>query len=288
MTGNATNATNEEFHDTSRESPVPREGEDLSRENEHTPSDIANNIRVVLPEFNDSFVEAYFDIAEAQFAMHKVYANKQRYRLVLSRLPPKLVASIDRATKDAEDYKQLKDILVSRHQKSKPELFRKMIRGMNPRLIKPSAYMAELINVAQQLDMGQGAVRLQFMESLPKEAARILIGSSDVDLQELAKIADRIMDYPDNRPMLNHVSSNSFRQDSYSNEQEDQLYGLNFNNLSTNSEVLAVSHNIDPPHQQPASPGTRTTVPPTSRYTPHHNTNSRGRQSTPQEHSNFP
>ena len=71
---------------------------------------------------------------------------------------------------DKENFDELKEAVISFYEKTKPELFAKLI-SKTPMTGRPSACLSKLQQIASKVRVGDDLVRHQFIQNLPSTIA---------------------------------------------------------------------------------------------------------------------
>lgn len=155
---------------------------------------VANAVEVKLPAFMETAAFSWFTIAEGIFEMHKITSPKSQFFKVITLLPSDILCRIPREIYESKDYKLLKEHVSEYFEKSKPELFEKLISGTSM-TGKPSEFLLELENIGTKVGVGSELIKHKFLQSLPRSIAPVLISRQDISLRELGRLADDMMIY---------------------------------------------------------------------------------------------
>lgn len=152
------------------------------------------HVSVKAPEFIETAPRAWFSILEAQFELRAISKSSTKYFNALSSLPASVVARIPPSIFESQCYDTLKNSIVSSHEKSKPELFEKMLSKATYSG-RPSAYLQEICSISQKLNIGDDLIRHKFIQSLPSPISAVIAAQGALDLDALGKLADNLVPY---------------------------------------------------------------------------------------------
>lgn len=172
--------------------------------------DAIHNVTVKLPAFMETSVSNWFLIAEAQFHLRKITQSDTKYYHIISVLPTTVLDKLNQEILATPDYQKLKDAIVERFEKSKPEMFAKML-STTSMTGKPSLFLQELTSIAEKIGVGEDLVKHQFLQAVPASISPLLFArKDDLPLVKLGKLADDLMPYV--KSNINHVSTDSTSQ----------------------------------------------------------------------------
>ena len=170
-------------------------------------------VSIKLPPFWPADPHVWFAQVEAQFATRHITQQRTMFDYVVSSLQPEAVTEVRDlllAPPENTPYDALKSQLIKRTAASEQRRLQQLFHAEELGDRKPSQFLRRL----QQL-LGDAAhgfdpkfLRELFLQRLPSNARMVLASSSDdVSLDELAQLADRIMDV--STPTVAAVSSPS-------------------------------------------------------------------------------
>ena len=166
---------------------MPNEGEDNA-----AAAAMLQSVSIKCPTFMETAAVGWFAIIEAQFHLRNITQSDTKFYHVLSSLPADLVANLNPRILEGKDYDELKKAVVANYEKTKPELFDKLIT--NTKLTgRPSIYLQELLAVANKVGVGEELVKHKFIQSLPHTIAPVIAAQQDLALQRLGTLADELM-----------------------------------------------------------------------------------------------
>ena len=117
------------------------------------------------PPFMETAVSGWFAIINAQFHLANISDSVTKFYHVLSSLPAD-VARVDPTVIAGQDFARLKEAVIELFEKTKPELFEKLI-SKSVMTGRPSEFLGDLRVVASKVGVGDDLVRHKFIQSLP-------------------------------------------------------------------------------------------------------------------------
>lgn len=157
---------------------------------------------VRIPSFMETAASGWFAIIEAQFDINKITVSSTKFSHVLSNLPPDLVIKLAPDLLASKSYDDLKAAVIAIHEKTKPELYARLISGSASKMTgRPSYYLQELQTIASKVGVGEDLIRHQFLQALPARIQPVLAAQKTLSLSQLGTLADELMpfgtaDYP--------------------------------------------------------------------------------------------
>ena len=165
-----------------------------------------NFVSVKVPAFMETAVSGWFAICEAQFILRNINTSPTKFYHILSHLPPEVISKLSPTVIESKDYDILKTTITNSYEKTKPELFAKL---MNETIVtgRPSMFLQEIMALANKVGVGEDLVRHRFIQALPSTIAPAVAAQSSVPLAQLGKLADELM--PLAKQAVNQVSEES-------------------------------------------------------------------------------
>ena len=151
-------------------------------------------VTVKVPPFMENSVSNWFLVVEAQFKIAKIVSSETKYYHLIGNLPTSVLDRLDQETLTKPDFKTLKAALIDKYEKSKPELFRKMLENKTM-TGKPSTLMSELQAIGAKVGVGDEFIKHQFLEASPPSISSVLVSHNDLSLAQMAKLADSMLPY---------------------------------------------------------------------------------------------
>ena len=152
----------------------------------------AHAVDIKLPMFSEASPATWFKIMEAKFHIKSITQAKTKFFYVLAALPTEVLVSAPYSTIEQEDYDKLREAIVSFYEKTKPELFEKLISA-TAMTGRPSAYLRELQQIAAKVKADEELVRHNFIKSLPLSIAPAVAAQKSLSLSQLGSVADELM-----------------------------------------------------------------------------------------------
>ena len=101
-------------------------------------------IAIKPPPFLETAATAWFAILEAQFHLRKITSEETKFYHALAALPPEIITRIPGEQISTRTYSSLKDAVISAHERTKPELFEKLI-STTKLTGRPSVFLQEIL-----------------------------------------------------------------------------------------------------------------------------------------------
>ena len=151
-----------------------------------------NAVSIRMPPFMESDIRGWFSIIEAHFSLRNISDSSTKYFHILSALPPEIVTKISASVLNEQSYDALKNALIQIHERTKPELFARLI---NDRKItgRPSYYLQELMDTADKVGVGEDLVKHQFTAALSPSIAPVIAAQKGLTLQQMGTLADELL-----------------------------------------------------------------------------------------------
>ena len=178
---------------------MPNENDSPSTEKE-----FVGAVTVKLPAFMESASIGWFTIAEAQFKLRHIVESATKFYHVLSFLPPEVVMKIRPDTLQSNSYENLKQEVVDLYEKSKPELFEKLI-SKTVLTGRPSLFLNELITLGSKVGVNEDLVRHRFLQTVPPTISPVLMAQKDLNINQLGKLADELVVLTEKNAVVNEV-----------------------------------------------------------------------------------
>ena len=109
-------------------------------------------------------------------------------------MPPNIISSLLSTIVAAKKYIELKDAVLTRHEWTKPEMFKKLLTEKQM-IGKPSAFLHELLSIANNVGVKDELICHKFIQALPSEVRLVIAAVKNATLIELGTLADEIMPF---------------------------------------------------------------------------------------------
>lgn len=170
---------------------------------------------VKMQAFYESDPELWFTVIESQFAARKISSEKTKYLQVVSNLnctTAALVKDIIKTTFTEGHYERLKSALIAIYAESSTEKFQKLISNTEIGDMKPSQFLSHMKSLADSTISDQ-LVKQLWIQRLPS-ASRAVLSASNDNLENLAKMADKMWEVSD-RFTISSVSKNTSEKSNF-------------------------------------------------------------------------
>lgn len=159
----------------------------LSEEEENV-----QHVSIKAPSFMEDSAQAWFSILTAQFEIANIRSDRTKFFHTLASLPPDVVARLSPDILTSQSYIQLQGAVIHSYEKSKPELFERLISA-TVMTGRPSVFLQELSTVAGKVNVGDDLVRHKFLLALPPPINSILGAQRELSLRQLGTLADELL-----------------------------------------------------------------------------------------------
>lgn len=150
---------------------------------------------VKIPPFWQDRPELWFAQIEAQFALHRIVSDAVRYNYIIGNLDGKVlqyVADAITAPPEVEKYKYIKEKILSCFAESGQVKISKLLSEVQLGDLRPSQLLTKQRQLAGTA-VGEDFLRTLWLRQLPTQVQAIL-AASDSGLEELSKLADKIVE----------------------------------------------------------------------------------------------
>ena len=124
--------------------------------------------------------------------MRKITSEETKFYHALAALPPEIITRIPEEQISARAYSSLKEAVISAHERTKPELFEKLI-STTKLTGRPSVFLQEILQTASKVGVQEELVRYKFVQSIPPSIVPIIAAQKELSLSQLGKLADELL-----------------------------------------------------------------------------------------------
>lgn len=208
--------------------------------------EINNAVSIKTPQFSETSAGTWFRVMEAQFAIKNITVSQTKFFHVLAGLPTDISDNVPEEILESQDYDQFKEAVLSFYERTKPELFEKLISSTTM-TGRPSTYLRQLQQIGSKTKVGDDLVRHKFIQSLPGTIAPALATQKTLTLTQLGSMADELMPLHN---QINHVYNSGHKQ---SSKQTTTRNEKPFPNSKVNCDINNIPIGLRPyhPNQKP-------------------------------------
>jgi len=134
---------------------------------------------------------------DSQFAISGITSEETKFNYVIAQLDTRYVAEVEYNITNpppTESYKHLRTKLVERLSTSEEQLVRQLINEEELGDRKPSKFLRHLRSLAGTTTLQDNILRQLWLRHLPSHAQAILTAQSELPLEKVAKLADKIVE----------------------------------------------------------------------------------------------
>ena len=163
-------------------------------------------VQVKIPPFYPQDPTLWFLQVESQFITQRVTSERSKFHYVVGALQPDTVVLVRDLLLNPpaeEPYTQLKQQLIQRTSTSSQQRIQQLLSAEELGDQKPSHLLRRLQQLAGDTPVEASFLRELFLQRLPSQCRLVLAASQDTDVNNLATLADRIMEVmpPQLRPV---------------------------------------------------------------------------------------
>ncbi|GFY69274.1 uncharacterized protein TNIN_377731 [Trichonephila inaurata madagascariensis] len=152
-----------------------------------------------LPPFWADKPAVWFAQAESQFALAHITSDATKFHYIVANLDSRYAAEVDDIITNPPTtgtYKKLKNQLINRLSLSEEQRVRKLLGREELGDRKPSQFLRHLRSLASDIGIKPRLLRSLLLQRLRLHVQAILQGQSTLEPDQMADMADRIMDVP--------------------------------------------------------------------------------------------
>lgn len=173
------------------------------------PNTLVSRVSVKVPPFWSDHPEIWFAQIEAQFVIAGITADDTKYNTVLAAIESNILAQIADAVLQpprSGKYSHLKKCIIDRFCESEQKKIQKLLSDMDLGDRRPTQLLNELSGLAKNR-VSDDFLKSLWLQRLPQQA-RAILQASNVELPELAKLADKILEVSDYRQIAAATAPN--------------------------------------------------------------------------------
>ncbi|CAK8687006.1 unnamed protein product [Clavelina lepadiformis] len=166
-----------------------------------------------LPPFSAQNAKLWFGIAESIFRQHQITSELDKFDLAISSLGPRHLESVEYVIFNRPEhrpYSFLKNALLSEHEVSEHDRLNRLLHHTTLGDQKPSEMLRDMRKFMgtqnRSIPQIESLLRNLFLDKMPSDIRKILVGYLEDDLDNLALRADEIMSQS-RRPEFNDHSN---------------------------------------------------------------------------------
>lgn len=170
---------------------------------------ILNSVSVKVPPFWPEDPALWFAQLEGQFALAGITTDSTKYNYVIANLDCRIIAEIRDVVKNPPatgKFDKVRDELISRLSSSNEQRVRQLISNEDIGDRKPSQFLRHLLNLAGP-DVPDDFIKTLWSNRLPTHVQLIIASQSKSCLEDLAKLADTVIDIV--QPQIHQISTPS-------------------------------------------------------------------------------
>lgn len=151
-----------------------------------------------LPPFLREEPDTWFTVAEALFASHEITDDLAMYNATLPQLGGEVLLEISDILKTPPTtgkFTNLKKKLIERYAESSEKQLSRLFNDLKLDDRKPSQLLRHMRNLAKE-NINEEALKVKWLALLPLRVQEVLLVATATTLDDLAKMADKIVDLP--------------------------------------------------------------------------------------------
>lgn len=154
-----------------------------------------SHVAVKPPVFDENSSARWFAVLESQFVLGHISSSSTKFHHVLANLPLQVANKIPDDVFTCNVYETLKNAVIGLFARSPSELFDTIMAKDNVLPTKPSIYLQEIRRIGTQLGLHDNFLKMKFLKALPDSIRPMLIIYQASSLEELARVADTLLEY---------------------------------------------------------------------------------------------
>ncbi|KAL4126391.1 hypothetical protein QTP88_010613 [Uroleucon formosanum] len=161
------------------------------------PTASVNRVAVKLPPFWAERPSSWFSQVDSQFAISGITSEETKFNYVVAQLDTRYAAEVEDIITNpppTERYNHLRTKLVGRLSISEEQRVRQLINKEELGNRKPSQFLRYLRSLAGTTTLQDNILRQLWLRRLPSHAQAILTAQSELPLEKVAELADKIVE----------------------------------------------------------------------------------------------
>lgn len=174
------------------------------------PNTLVSRVSVKVPPFWSDHPEIWFAQIEAQFVIAGITGDDTKYNTVLAAIESNILAQISDAVLQpprTDKFGHLKKCIIDRFCESEQKKIQRLLSDIDLGDRRPTQLLNELSGLAKNR-VSDDFLKSLWLQRLPQQA-RAILQASNVELPELAKLADKILEVSDYRQIAAATSSSN-------------------------------------------------------------------------------
>ncbi|XP_008560670.1 uncharacterized protein LOC103580627 [Microplitis demolitor] len=174
------------------------------------------------PPFCPQRVALWFAKLEAQFAIHGIVVEKDKFNHAISLIDTRYAAEVESLIINPPantPYSDLKNVLTACFSKSEEAKLRQLLDGEQIGDRTPSQFLRNLKALAPSVD--EAVVKTKWLSGLPEQTCALLTAQKDATLDDQAQMADKLHEI-----MQGHVAATQAVSTSTQSQLEQQISAL--------------------------------------------------------------
>lgn len=187
--------------------------------------------RVPFPPFKTDDIESWFRRVEHWFTFNKVTTEMDKFALIASQIENSTVTNLDEMLNPHETtpYTNLKKKIVSIFEATTSAKINNLLSGCKLGDLKPSQLLAEMKRLGG--NVGDDILRNLWSKRLPLHVQAVVAAATKSSLEEVAIIADAVIDVVGAPTTVNQVTNDNNQPPSYQQPSSQENQATKFNEI---------------------------------------------------------
>lgn len=209
------------------------------------PPDSIFKVSAKLPPFWTDRPSVWFAQVESQFSISGITTEQTKYDYVVAQLDSRLISEVEDIISNppAKDrYTKLKEELIKRLSASEEQRVRRLLSDEELGDRKPSQFLRHLRTFAGTTFTDANLLRQLWLRRLPQQLQAILAAQSELSVDKLAELADKIMEVSPGIATPNSPASVFATSAPSTTDEGFQTLSARLEELSVQVAALSVDH----------------------------------------------